>query len=217
MIAAIAYADDFSEWLPPNGWGDRVGWVRGDMVQPNATDPTYLTDPNFAKLGPYVKNLGCWKCPSDRGANPRLRSYQVNGAVGTLTNRNAAVDARWLDGKGSNKAGVGPYRTYGRFIEMVAPNPVNLWILMDADVSNLFTVPLRVDMSTGPTRMIDWPGVYHDFGSMVAFADGHAEVRKWKDSRTKNPSAVGAVSQSQGSPDSQDLIWLQQKTSAPIQ
>jgi prepilin-type N-terminal cleavage/methylation domain-containing protein len=217
MIAAMAYADDFNEWLPPNGWGDRIGWVRGDLLAPNANDPTYLTDPNYAKIGPYVKALGCWKCPSDRGPNKRLRSYQVNGAVGTQTNRNAAVDARWLDGKGGNRAGTGPWRTYGRVMDMIAPSPVNLWVFMDADWSNLFTVPLRVDMSVQPTRMIDWPGVYHDYGSMLAFADGHAEIRKWKDPRTKNPTSNGAIAMTQGGPDNPDLLWFQQRTSARIQ
>ncbi len=72
-------------------------------------------------------------------------------------------------------------------------------------------------MSAQPTRMIDWPGVYHDYGSMLAFADGHAEVRKWKDARTKNPTSNGAVSQTQGGPDNPDILWLQQRTSASVQ
>jgi len=52
---------------------------------------------------------------------------------------------------------------------------------------------------------------------MVAFADGHAEVRKWKDPRTKNPTSNGAVSQTQGGPDNQDILWVQQRTSARVQ
>jgi prepilin-type processing-associated H-X9-DG protein len=217
MLAAHAYADDFSDWLPPNAWGDSIGWVRADLFTPSVSDISYLIDPKYAKLGPYVRSAATWKCPSDRGQYPRLRSYQVNGAVGTQTNRAVAVDAVWLDGHGGNRAARGPWRTYGRMRDIIAPAPVNLWMILDADESNLFSVPFRVDMEIQPTRMIDWPATYHDFGCMFAFADGHAEIHKWRDARTKNPLSTGANSQTQASPDNPDILWIQQRTSARVQ
>jgi prepilin-type N-terminal cleavage/methylation domain-containing protein/prepilin-type processing-associated H-X9-DG protein len=224
-LAAQLYAADNSEWLPPNGLDQTFGWVRGGLNKPSATNTEYLLNPEYARLAPYVRSVVTWKCPADRaiwqdpaGARYlRMRSYDINGDVGTQSYTTRAVDAAWLDGRGGNKAGIGPWKTYGRLSDMTAPSPVNLWLLCDKSEYYLYNVTFRVDMQTQPTQMNDWPGTYHNFGAMFVFADSHAEVHQWKDSRTRINSGQPSALTVQGSPDSTDILWIQDRSSARVQ
>jgi len=220
-LAAQMYACDHEEWLPPNDPVFPVGWVRGSDINPSATDINYLIDPAYAKLAPYYKNYGVWKCPADPSRVndqnghivPRVRSYAVNGAVGSQTNKLLPVDGKFLDGRGGNRAGVGPWRTYGKLTQMIGPQPANLWLIIDLDQTTYYDVTFKVDMQTPPTTMDNWPGYYHNPACMFAFADGHTEVHKWLDARTRRNSILAMTAQT---PDNQDIIWIQQRTSAPV-
>jgi prepilin-type processing-associated H-X9-DG protein len=67
--------------------------------------------------------------------------------------------------------------------------------------------------------MVDWPASFHNGACGFAFADGHSEIHKWRDSRTTAPvkyndwlyNLVAPISQ----PNNQDLIWLAQRSSTP--
>ncbi len=222
ILAMTLYAEDSSNWLPPNDLNSSVGWVLGGLTFPDATNVAYLTDAKYAKIAPYVRSYGTWKCPADPcywtdaggGKFRRARSYSVNGAVGTKATVTAPVDATWMDGTGHNSAAFGPWRTYGKLTDMTLPNPTSLWILLDKEQHDFYTVTFRVDMQAPPTRFYDWPGSYHGFGCMLAFADGHSEVHKWLDGRTRN--VTGSDNGLQTSPDSQDIFWLQQRASASL-
>ncbi len=223
MLAVQLYASDYSEWLPQNDPAAAVGWVGGSLYSPDATNVTSLLDPARAKLALYIRSPGLWKCPADKTvwADPagpgiaRVRSYNINGAIGTKANRNQAVDAPWLAAAGNNRAGYGPWRTYGRLTDFNVPGPSRLWVLLDRDQFDLYEVVFQVSMKTQPTQWLGWPGTLHNFGCMFAFGDGHAEIHKWRDSRTKHAAPIGF--QTVGNPDSQDVLWLQERTTAAVQ
>jgi hypothetical protein len=73
---------------------------------PDVGDILALTDPNRARLAPYLRNPGVWRCPGDKTTAlsasgtliPRLRSYDINGAAGTKTvsqfSRGCPLDGR---------------------------------------------------------------------------------------------------------------------------
>ena len=63
----------------------------------------------------------------------------------------------------------------------------------------------------------DIPAIRHNFGAMFSFADGHALIHKWRDSRTSIPENVlpNVGTGEQGNPDNPDILWIQQHTSAP--
>ncbi|MDB6108930.1 MAG: hypothetical protein JWR69_680 [Pedosphaera sp.] len=220
IIAFHMYAGDYKDWLPPNpdDGTATINWVRGTMTNPqDATNKAYLTDPQWAKLAPYTGPVASlYRCPADRSTTTigatkyeRVRSFSMNQAVGTKpTAPVAAVDGPWLDGSHSHTAGH-PYRTYGRMSDMVAPSPAMLWILLDEDENSINDAGFAVDMNV--VEMIDWPGTYHNFGCGFAFGDGHSEIHKWKDGRTKVVNGnVSRVTQA----NNQDIIWMQQRTSA---
>ena len=240
LVAAHTYAGDYHDWLPPNDASvfysagdfdgdsevndDSVGplWISGNLVTSDATNIDDLINPELAKLAPYTGNQpGIYKCPSDKStwatnrspAYPRVRSYSMNAAVGTKTGVIAAVDGDWLDGSGSNQHD-NPYCTYGRTIEINNPAPANLWVIVHEDAVSISGPSFGVSMAQSP-MFISWPGTLHSFGTMFAFADGHAELHKWLDGRTRLSRASYDLN---GTPNYQDynpdLIWLQQRTSA---
>jgi prepilin-type N-terminal cleavage/methylation domain-containing protein len=221
-VALNLYAGDNNEWLPPNDYGHGgdgdaddpitgTEWVLGDMtVSPDFQNIDLLLDPKSAKLAPFMGGgSGVYHCPADKSSGtgavgigaPRVRSVSMNQAVGSKSTAYKPVDGPWLDGTGKHKSG-SPWRTYGRLTDMTAPSPSGLWVFLDEDQFSIHDALFGVSMVTGPTTMIQWPATYHNFGGMFSFADARTQVPN------QNP---GHVVQS---PDNQDIIWIQQRTSA---
>jgi prepilin-type N-terminal cleavage/methylation domain-containing protein/prepilin-type processing-associated H-X9-DG protein len=239
-LAVQLYAQDYHDWLPVNsptlafddsGNGTaQINWVGGDMTSAfDATRTFYLTDPKFASLAPYTgPQVSLYKCPGDKsmavdtttGAQvPRVRSYSMSAAVGTKSGVFQAVDGPWLNG-GGNRANA-PYRTYGRLGDMTDPSPANLWVIVDEDQYSITVPSFAVNMNTNPTTMVNWPATYHNFSGTFAFADGHSEIHKWLDGRTKHSPpktgpgmTTGVTATPQGGPNNPDITWMQQRTSA---
>jgi prepilin-type processing-associated H-X9-DG protein len=62
---------------------------------------------------------------------------------------------------------------------------------------------------------VNYPASYHSKAAGLAFADGHSEIRRWRDPRTTPPLIAGGYLQlNVSSPNNQDLIWLQERTTA---
>ncbi len=229
-LALHLYADDHSDWLPPNP-EDRAStnhWVEGNFKHnpADATNTLLLTDPKFAKLAPYSgRSAAIYRCPADTSMvtidgikYPRVRTFSMSQAVGTKSSPPlAAVDGPWLDGKaeGTFNKHNEPWRTYGRFSDMIAPAPSGLWVLLDEEERSLndaaFAVLMRV-----PTRFVDFPGTYHNLGCGFAFADGHSEIHKWVNSNTKLTGMFDGINYERPpiTLNNADVLWLQARTSA---
>jgi prepilin-type processing-associated H-X9-DG protein len=70
-----------------------------------------------------------------------------------------------------------------------------------------------------PTRyyMIDVPASHHNGAAGLSFADGHAEVHKWLDSRTKQRITGKFMASSvQPSPGNLDMLYLSEHASIRI-
>src|SRR5437870_2578540 len=90
-LAWMMYAMDNQDKLTPNNSGDssRGGWVDGWLnFQPNNPDNTNSVFLTNAKIGPYTKNIGIYKCPADNYAcivrsepTPRVRSVSMNAYI----------------------------------------------------------------------------------------------------------------------------------------
>ena len=62
--------------------------------------------------------------------------------------------------------------------------------------------------------ILDYPGSYHNGGSNLGFADGHAETHIWLDARTKPPIRGTPLQLGVYSPNNVDVQWLSSRTSA---
>jgi prepilin-type processing-associated H-X9-DG protein len=103
---------------------------------------------------------------------------------------------------------------------MTKPGPSGTWVIMDENPLTINDGSLVVSMAQ---IVVDFPANFHGGGAGLAFADGHSEIHKWMDvflmlvpsPNLLNPAAeVGApVSEFMSGP-SQDLAWIQPRTSA---
>ena len=59
-----------------------------------------------------------------------------------------------------------------------------------------------------PTTWVDIPASYHNHACGFGFADGHAEIKKWRDANMLAAKTSNVPMQS-GFAD--DLVWLQQR------
>ena len=245
MTAVHLYAVDNNDFLPPNGDDDNDGdgesyWIKGDMNNPqDAWNTANLGDPNYNKLAAYSsRSPGIYRCPGENGPKstvtvsgktyPTIRSYSMNAAVGTwcrLVNSELPVWGPYLDGMGIHKRN-NPWRTYGKISDNQPPGPSMIWVFVDEDEYSIGLPCFNVSMRTAPTCMLNWPGTYHGNSASFSFLDGHAEIHKWKDARTRNtkrvsgePPFVNSASKygtrnPQGAPDNPDILWIQSHTSA---
>jgi prepilin-type N-terminal cleavage/methylation domain-containing protein/prepilin-type processing-associated H-X9-DG protein len=252
VLAWQFYASDNDDWLPPNytvnvddanylPFYQRPyhNWVRGDNLTSDATNIDFLINPQYASLAAYTgPQYKVYKCPGDKhtwtdsGGRqwPRVMSYAMNAAVGTLPWSREATDGHALNAyRGPDNTYNDPWRTYGRMTDIVDPGPSGLWVLLDygimpqpdspGGVGDASTSCFVLTMARQPTAMLEWPGHQHNTGCMFAFADGHSEIHHWTDGRTsldqsKLSSGYLGYTTVEGSPDNPDIIWIQDRTSA---
>lgn len=232
LLAWRMYVDDSRDWLPyataDPGPRAAYSWVQGllDYDPNNRSNWDLDQDIKRSPLWPYSgKNPGVWKCPADQ-SQVRLADGRVMPRVRTMSM------SIWVGGWGSNgprweghDAGCsGPeWRVYAKLPHMVNPGPARTWVLIDAredrvNYGNQFT-----DMRGYPDASALWrfhydlPGNYHHRAAGLSFADGHAEVKRWRDDRTvppitKDRSLFVSGSGHIPSPRNVDIFWLQERS-----
>lgn len=216
-------------------------WVKGHagIGGGEEFDPDVLMNPASALLASYVgKNIGIYKCAADRRTGlyngdvpanmgktvPAARTFAMNQAVGTACDQYAAgaghvpntsptkpVNAPWLT-DGGHRANT-TYRTFGKTSDFIGgASAANIWVFIDEDARSLNDGGLGIIVST--PAWIDYVGTYHNNGGGLAFADGHSEVHKWKDAKTKllpAPAPLGKLYL--GGADSKiDWTWIKDRT-----
>jgi prepilin-type processing-associated H-X9-DG protein len=89
------------------------------------------------------------------------------------------------------------------------------WVLVDEHPDSMNDGFFCVDMNGYPapaqTKLPDVPASYHNGACGFAFADGHSEIKKWFDPRTKPKVTKGGlpgVSQA----NNRDVLWLWEHT-----
>ena len=214
----ILYADDHDDKLV---WNDLTatgsGWVRGILDyngnNPDNTNTINLTRPDYALLAPYsAGSAGIYKCPADRstvktkgGTFARVRSLSLSQAM------NSQDD--WLSYLTKKK-----YRVFRKMSDITPMGHTQAYVFIDEHPDSLNYGDFAVAMNDGvaPTRIyiVDVPASYHNGAGGLSFADGHAEVHKWRDPRTRQPVTGkymwGSV---QPSPNNKDMIYLSEHAS----
>ena len=241
ILAWQMYAQDNNDILPPNDYpyttavaqdGSIKNWVFGTMYKiTDAINASILVDPRLTCLALYNTNPAVYKCPADISlfqGHQRVRSVSMNSAVGTVwwsdSSHNgtktpgSAVGGGWLPGSYNDWQTT--YRTYGKITQMTKPGPSSTWVIADENPDTINDGSLVVSMGQ---IIFDFPANYHGGGASLAFADGHAEIHKWVDvflSLAPIPNLAtpqtesGKSISSFGLTTSQDLNWIQPRTSA---
>lgn len=194
-LAAQLYAADHGGMLAENhraGYG-ADSWVHGDMQTSNATNTTLLRQ---SKFFPYANRVEVFRCPADAspaGGSARARSYAMNSWMGS----------RYME----NYPKPTGYRTFVKDTECAAGGAANLWYLGDEHPRTIDDGWFLVTMDDSQP-FASFPGLAHQRGCGLNYADGHAQVWKLRD-----PATDPAATRSQIGPRNSDWIQLKEQTS----
>ena len=122
----------------------------------------------------------------------------------------------WLPPASGMHANQKEYRTYYKLTEMTEPGPAMIYVLLDEHPDSINAGGFANKMVVNPANayIIDYPASYHNGAAGISFADGHAEIRRWMDARTKPPVKFILMPLNVTSPNNKDMIWLSDRTSA---
>jgi prepilin-type N-terminal cleavage/methylation domain-containing protein len=229
-LAWQMYSDDNREKLPYASeypWDSSTfdaAWITGtldyDPNNPDNWDPsrTIMKSP----LWPYCnRSLGIWKCPADTSkvvangeTKPRVRSMSMNvylgGWGGTYGNWDYYQGAVWSD-----------YRIFMKQSDLFVPGHSQIFVFLDMRQDSIDMGNFATKMSGWPNnpnvyQFIDLPGMMHHLACGFSFADGHAEIHRWRDGRTTPQlKQEGDMNDVFDSPNNQDIAWLQDHATRP--
>ena len=226
-LAWRMHVDDGNDVLPFAQF-DRA-WVTGflDFSGGNPSNWDPAVDIMKSPLWPYCgKAVGIFKCPADQSVvkptfGPlqgttvkRVRSMSMSVWVG---DDGPAGDVPWNPG----------WRVYRRLSDLARPGPAMTFVFLDMREDSVNTGGFAVGMDGFPDHPrdlgwgTDWPASYHNRAGGFSFADGHAEIRRWKDSRTMPPIVKGENALFNNgwtpSPNNKDIMWLQERATRRIE
>jgi prepilin-type processing-associated H-X9-DG protein len=180
---------------------DNGNWVHGqvDLAPPSSTDPELV---KAGSLYPYSKNVKIYKCPADK---------KMVGAAREPTTRSMSMSS-WMNPIGTLYFGNGIARVYRKQGDLTRPTPVNCWVFIDESPGTINDGFFVCDPFGYPTTWVDIPAAYHGNAGGISFADGHAEIRKWRDPVVTKLNSPTFTPAQQNPPT--DLRWLQDRSTS---
>jgi hypothetical protein len=117
----------------------------------------------------------------------------------------------------------GQYKIIKRTSDMTTLSPSQTWVLIDEREDGIDEGYFAVDMSSYPDSplkiyIVNFPASYHNQAGGLTFADGHSEIRKWVDPRTRPPLIKGrkVYANQRNSPYNRDMLWLMARTTVKV-
>jgi prepilin-type N-terminal cleavage/methylation domain-containing protein/prepilin-type processing-associated H-X9-DG protein len=214
----VMYSGDYDDRLAPVGQiaetattilgngrpnVDNGNWTHGrmDVAGMSSTDPRLIEAGSLFK---YSKNAGVYKCPADK-------KTQLNLGQQVPTTRSMSANA-YVGGIGNVGFGAGStFYHYTKQSHIIRPRPVDLWVFID-ECPGTINDPAFVCDPGRPNEWVDIPAAYHNNAGGLSFADGHAEIRKWRDPTVTLLNSPIFTAARENPPN--DLRWLQERTTA---
>ena len=91
--------------------------------------------------------------------------------------------------------------------------PSDTWVTIDENPASINDGWFVCDPRA--TAWVDIPATYHNAAGGISFADGHSDIKKWKDPAITAATAVIGVSAKDkmpGYPNGRDLSFLQERS-----
>jgi prepilin-type N-terminal cleavage/methylation domain-containing protein/prepilin-type processing-associated H-X9-DG protein len=160
------YLGDNLEVMPPNIWdgvsAPYAGCPPGCWVVGNAREIT-VTNIQRGVQWPYNPSLGIYRCPSDSArasdnVTARVRSYSLVGFLGGHDN--------------------GPYSGWNRQKATQLKRPSEVFAFVCENEESIEDGLLAFYPTPNP-QWLNLPGNRHNHGTVISFADGRVEYRRW--------------------------------------
>lgn len=168
--------------------GSKANWVLGNA------DDANLDLIRKGLLWQHVSKLEVFKDPAEKAprsnGKTNQRSMSMNAWMNPLVNENNVLAPGFVIFRKQSNIN----------------RPADTWVTIDENPEIINDGWFVVRMDT-PNVWRDIPASYHNSAGSLSFADGHAEIRRWKDPTIISNPLVGgrAVLNS-------DLKWLQDRT-----
>jgi len=232
-------ADDIYAWT----------WTQMDFAGNNPWDYDYKADAPLRPLWQYMKTAAIYRCPADQstvtvgtpdarsgfttgGVFPRVRSISMNFYIGGFGGNTSEQLA------GSSVMDPKLYPWYSKLSDISnlgsSPGIAKTFVFIDEREDCINWGNYATDMSGYPTSESpkanaavyqfsqDMPASYHNGGCGLSFADGHAEIHKWRDGVTLQPLAPPGQTLNTGrngitfpDPYGQDIPYMQDVSTRP--
>ena len=198
-LGAILYSLDFNDRILANLLGDTNAWIGGVVSSlPGATN---IADIRNGRLFPYSPAEQIYRCPSDKLAFKiggksviRVRSVSLNGMMGENTD--------WVPA--SVHPGIPENR---KFSDIKDPGSTQANFFVDENAESIDDGYFAVD-SWQSTYWRNTIASRHGNGGLVSFADGHAELWRWIEAKTRLLKGLNANT----TPGDRDLRRLKEAT-----
>jgi prepilin-type N-terminal cleavage/methylation domain-containing protein/prepilin-type processing-associated H-X9-DG protein len=185
--------------------GTFAGWALGrvDMAAGNSATNSALIQNGL--LYPMVNSLAVYKCPADRkqfnGANT-VRSMSMSAWMNSITSWNDII----------GYTGAMRLRDFRKQGDIINPSPSLCWVFIDENPNTINDGWFVADPNK-PNLWYDCPASYHNNAGGLSFADGHAEIKKWRDANLIKATANNVPRD----PGADDLSWLTSRSTARMQ
>lgn len=176
LLAWRLYASDNQDNIP-HSYGNQHGWMGTSSLDYNENNPSNYDPNQDIKKGPLWKysgdSTGIYKCPSDKSViqylnvtYPRVRTMSMSAWVGGNNGISVFNGSSW--------------KLHLNISDFTDPGPSSTWIFTDEREDSINDGSWITDMtafvSPRATRIVDYPGSYHDVAGSFSFADGHTEL-----------------------------------------
>ena len=124
----------------------------------------------------------------------------------------------WFNGADAGSFGPPGFRIYKKMGDLTDPGPSRTWAFLDEREDSVNDGEFVVGMNGFPDKpqqwmIVDYPASYHSGAGGLSFADGHSEIKKWRDARTMPVLRKGqSIPLNVASPNNQDAFWLMDRT-----
>jgi prepilin-type processing-associated H-X9-DG protein len=113
------------------------------------------------------------------------------------------------------------YQVFRKLGDLQTMGASNAYVFIDEHPDSInfgdLAVAMNDDLPPQRIYIIDYPASTHGGAGGLSFADGHAEIHKWVDSRTKVPWRNQVLTLVVASPRNQDMVWLSERASRAIE
>lgn len=199
---------------------DSYQWIRGSVDFNNGNrnnwDPNTLRSSQISRYAPQVE---IFRCPADytlvrnnRGDTVnRVRSISMSQAF-INTDLSGTRQPDWLN-RGAPREG-NYYAWFNKFSNIRSAAKVFMTLDEHADSINDAAFAVDATLKGFRARIIDYPAGYHNLAGSFSFADGHSELRRWRDGRT-TPKVTfrSKMALNVSSANNIDVKWMQDNVS----
>jgi prepilin-type N-terminal cleavage/methylation domain-containing protein len=180
---ASAAVNGTPSWIPA---ACIMSWV----INANITNTELLTT---NELGPYCAgNYQIYWCPADNYISPiqhlvsyghRSRSVAMDAAVGA-----GAPPGSPSGAKPANSISIANFFYASKMNQLTQPGPSDSWVFTDECPDSIDDGILYTDWNrtSGSGTFWELPSNLHRGSDGISFADGHAEIHKWRGSTVLN-------------------------------